>query len=66
MRLARERLAWLARRSLIAPSGSGWRNRWNGDVQPAWATPAAVVPYLDNALEDIATLDSGLAGKLAP
>jgi len=66
MRLARERLAWLARRSLIAPAGSGWRNRWNGDVQPAWATPAAVVPYLDNALDDIATLDSGLAGKLAP
>jgi hypothetical protein len=35
-------------------------------VQPAWGTPAAVVPYLHNALDDLATLDSGLAAKLAP
>jgi hypothetical protein len=66
VRLARERLAWLARRSLIAEAGTGWRNRWPADVQPAWGTPAAVVPYLHNALDDLATLDSGLAGKLAP
>jgi len=65
-RLARERLSWLARRSLIARAGRGWRNRWPADAQPAWATPAAVVPYLHNALDDLATLDSGLAGKLAP
>ena len=64
--LAHERLAWLARRSLVAPSGAGWRNRWPADAKPAWGTPAAVVPYLHNALDDLATLDSGLAGKLAP
>ncbi len=64
--LARERVAWLARRSLVAPSGVGWRNRWPSDATPAWGTPAAIVPYLHNALEDLATLDSGLASKLAP
>jgi hypothetical protein len=64
--LARVRLAWLARRSLIARGNRGWRNRWTANVQPAWATPAAVVPYLHNALDDLATLDSALAGKLAP
>jgi hypothetical protein len=64
--LARVRLAWLARRSLIARGNRGWRNRWTANVQPAWATPAAVVPYLHNALDDLATLDSNLAGKLAP
>lgn len=65
-RLAHQRLGWLARRSLIARRDRGWRNLWHADVQPAWATPAAVVPYLHNALDDLATLDSGLAGKLAP
>ena len=64
--LADERLAWLARRELIAPAGAGWRNRWPAGVEPAWATPAGVVSYLHNALDDLATLDSGLAGKLAP
>ena len=64
--LADERLAWLARRELIAPAGDGWRNRWPAGVEPAWATPAGVVSYLHNALDDLATLDSGLAGKLAP
>jgi 1-acyl-sn-glycerol-3-phosphate acyltransferase len=64
--LADERLAWLARRALIAPAGTGWRNRWPSGVEPAWATPAGVVSYLHNALDDLATLDSGLAGKLAP
>jgi hypothetical protein len=64
--LAQERLAWLARRSLVAPSGAGWRNRWPADAKPAWGTAAAIVPYLHNALDDLATLDSGLAGKLAP
>jgi len=65
-RLAHERLAWLASRSLVAPSGAGWRNRWPSDAKPAWGTAAAIVPYLHNALDDLATLDSGLAGKLAP
>ena len=64
--LADERLAWLARRELIAPAGAGWRNRWPAGVEPAWATPAGVVSYLHNALDDLATLDSGLAGKRAP
>ena len=64
--LADERLAWLARRELIARAGAGWRNRWPAGVEPAWATPAGVVSYLHNALDDLATLDSGLAGKLAP
>jgi hypothetical protein len=64
--LADERLAWLARRDLIAPAGGGWRNRWPSGVEPAWKTPAGVVSYLHNALDDLATLDSGLAGKLAP
>ena len=64
--LADERLAWLARRELIAPAGAGWRNRWPAGVEPAWATPAGVVSYLHNALDDLATLDSGLAGTLAP
>ena len=65
-RLARERLGWLARRALIDRVGGRWRNRWPSDVQPAWGTPAAMVPYLHNALDDMATLDSGLARKLAP
>jgi hypothetical protein len=64
--LADKRLAWLARRDLIAPAGAGWRNRWPAGVEPAWATPASVVSYLHNALDDLATLDSGLARKLAP
>jgi len=64
--LARKRLSWLERRSVIARARGGWRNRWSPDVQPAWGTPAAVVPYLHNALDDLATLDSRLAGKLAP
>jgi hypothetical protein len=64
--LACERLAWLERRSLVAACGTGWRNRWPRDAKPAWRTPAAIVPYLHNALEDLATLDSGLARKLAP
>jgi 1-acyl-sn-glycerol-3-phosphate acyltransferase len=63
---ARKRLACLARRTLSTRAGDGWRNRWPADVQPAWSTPAAVVPYLHNALDDLATLDSGLAAKLAP
>src|SRR5579862_28248 len=66
VKLAQQRLGWLARRSLIARAGSGWRNRWPRDAQPAWKTPAAMVPYLHNALDDLATLESGLAGKLAP
>src|SRR5699024_4803142 len=50
--LATQRLAWLQRAGLIAHTNRGWRNDWPAATPPSWRSPAAIVRYCDNALED--------------
>ncbi|MGH8274327.1 MAG: lysophospholipid acyltransferase family protein [Gammaproteobacteria bacterium] len=51
--LAEERLGWLAHKSLLAHTDTGWRNRWSRDAEAGWRRPANIVRYLDNALDDL-------------
>jgi 1-acyl-sn-glycerol-3-phosphate acyltransferase len=53
--IARERIAWMRRKRLIAPAGDDiWRNIWPRDSAPGWDTPAAMVTYFVNSLTDFA------------
>lgn len=50
--LAVKRLAWLRRAGLVTRADDGWNNRWPQDSAPSWRTPACIVRYCDNTLED--------------
>lgn len=52
--LARRRLHWLRRKHLVVHSGGHYRNTCPRDVPPGWRTPANVVRFLGNSLDDIA------------
>jgi 1-acyl-sn-glycerol-3-phosphate acyltransferase len=51
-RLAERRLGWLERKGLVKRDGVQWHNCCPRDVPPGWDRPAAMVRYLDNALDD--------------
>lgn len=51
--LVAERLRWLRRRKLVRRDGAGFRTMFPQDAEPGWRTPAGVVRYLDNSLDDI-------------
>ena len=44
---------WLERRELLIREGDRFRNACSRDAPPGWHTPANVVRYLDNNLEDL-------------
>lgn len=50
--LAKARLEWLQGSGLISHTQSGWRNDWPVDSEPSWRTPAEIIRYCDNALDD--------------
>jgi 1-acyl-sn-glycerol-3-phosphate acyltransferase len=52
-RIVNTRLRWLERRELLIREGDRFRNACSRDAPPGWHTPANVVRYLDNNLEDL-------------
>lgn len=50
--LASERVDWLRRKALVAPTATGWRNLCPHDAPPSWQRPENAVRYCDNALAD--------------
>ncbi|HZV93276.1 MAG TPA: hypothetical protein VFF72_08660, partial [Caldimonas sp.] len=54
--LARQRLRWLQRKKLVTGDDTLWQNAWPSDAGPGWHSPAAIVRYLANSLDDILSL----------
>lgn len=62
--LVEQRLLWMARQGLVQQRGQRWYNCWDAATPPGLESPARLVRYLVNGLQDVFAAHPGLQAQL--